>query len=178
VAAGEDGGVGEELGGGAVFGLVALADGLDGTIGDAALVGLAVDLAVAADFDLEPLGEGVDDRCADAVEAAGDLVPAAAEFSTCVEDGHDDLEGGGVHLGVLVDGDAAAIVGDGDDVVLADAADDGVAVAAECFVDGVIDDLADEVVEAAVVGGADVHAGAAADGLEALEDLDRTGVIV
>ena len=46
-----------------------------------------------------------------------------------------------------------------------------VAVAGHGLVDGVVDDLPDEVVEAARAGGADVHAGALADGLEALEDL-------
>jgi hypothetical protein len=33
------------------------------------------------------------------------------------------------------------------------------------------------VVERALVGPADVHAGAAADGLEPLQDLDRRGVV-
>ena len=49
---------------------------------------------------------------------------------------------------------------------------DAVAEAGHRLVDGVVDDLVDEVVQAALVGAADVHAGAAADGLEALEDLD------
>ena len=51
---------------------------------------------------------------------------------------------------------------------------DPVAVTGHRLVDGVVDDLADEVVEAADVGGADVHARPAADCLEALEDLDAT----
>ena len=54
-------------------------------------------------------GERVDDRDADAVEAAGDLVAAAAELAAGVEDGVDDLEGV-LAGGVLPDRDAAAVV--------------------------------------------------------------------
>ena len=49
---------------------------------------------------------------------------------------------------------------------------DAIAEAGHRLVDGVIDDLVDEVMQAALVGGPDVHTGAAADGLKALEDLD------
>ncbi len=47
----------------------------------------------------------------------------------------------------------------------------------EGFVDRVVDDLVDEVVQAARAGGADVHAGPLADRLEAFEDLDVLCVI-
>ena len=40
------------------------------------------------------------------------------------------------------------------------------------LVDGVVHDLVDEVVETSDAGGADVHPGPLADGLEALQDLD------
>ena len=54
---------------------------------------------------------------------------------------------------------------------------DLVAVAGHGFVDGVVDDLIDEVVEAALVGAADVHAGAATYGFEAFENLDIGGCV-
>ena len=53
-----------------------------------------------------------------------------------------------------------------------------VAVAGEGLVDRVVDDLVDEVVEAARAGGTDVHAGPLADRLEALKDLDILGVVM
>ena len=49
---------------------------------------------------------------------------------------------------------------------------DAVVAAGERLVDGVVDDLVDEVVEAARAGRADVHAGPQPDRLEALEDRD------
>ena len=51
-------------------------------------------------------------------------------------------------------------------------------VAGHRLVDRVVDDLPDEVVQAAGVGRADVHARALADRLEPLEDLDALGVVV
>ena len=48
-------------------------------------------------------------------------------------------------------------------------------VAGHRLVDRVVDDLPDQVVQAARVGGADVHARPPADRLEALEDLDAFG---
>ncbi len=53
-----------------------------------------------------------------------------------------------------------------------------VAIAGQGLVDRVVHDLVDEVVQAALAGGADVHTGTLADGFQALEDLDRTSVVV
>ena len=51
------------------------------------------------------------------------------------------------------------------------------AVASESFIDCVIDDLIDEVVEATLTGRSDIHTWPLADRLKALEDGDRTGVV-
>jgi hypothetical protein len=62
-------------------------------LGHAALVLLAPDVALAADLDLERLAQRVDDRDADAVQAAGHLVAAAvAELAAGVQDGEHDLD--------------------------------------------------------------------------------------
>ena len=64
-----------------------------------------------ADLDPQPRGQRVDDADADAVEAAGDLVAAAAELAAGVEHGLDDLER--VLAGRWrADRDAAAVVVD------------------------------------------------------------------
>ena len=52
---------------------------------------------------------------------------------------------------------------------------DGVGVAVEVFVDGVVDDFPDEVVQALAVHAADVHRRPLADGLQAFEDGDVFG---
>ena len=133
---------------------------------------------VAADLDVELLRERVDDGDADAVQAAGDLVAAAvAELAAGVEHGQHDLDR---RLALLLhrrDGDAAAVVDDGDRVVRVDRHVDAAAVAGERLVDGVVDDLVDQVMQPAHTGRADVHAGALAHGFEALEDGDVLGVV-
>ena len=58
--------------------------------------------------------EGVDDRGADAVQATGHLVPAAAELAAGVQLGEDELDGADALGGVHVGGDAAAVVLDPD----------------------------------------------------------------
>ena len=56
---------------------------------------------------------------------------------------------------------------------------DAIAEAGERLVDGVVDDLVHHVVQAgAVIGVADVHAGALAHRLQALEDLDALLVVI
>ena len=144
----------------------------------AARVVLRVDVAVAADLDVQLLGQRVDDRHADAVQAAGDLVAAAvAELAAGVQHGQHDLDGGQALLLHDRDGDAAAVVGDGDRVVRVDGHGDLRAEAGQRLVDGVVDDLVDEVVQTHHAGRADVHAGALADGLETFEDGDVLRVV-
>ena len=120
----------------------------------------------------------VDDADADAVEAAGGAVRLALELTARVEGGHDDLERGLARIfGMRVDRDAAAVVEDGQAVAGLQRDLDAAGVAGDCLVHRIVDDLGGEVVERALVGAADVHARAAADGLQALKHLDRGSVV-
>ena len=76
-----------------------------------------------------------------------------------------------------VDGDAAAVVEYGQAVAWLKRDLDAAGVAGDGLVHRIVDDLGGEVVERARVGAADVHAGTAAYGLQAFEDLDRGGVV-
>ncbi len=160
-------------------GLVALLGTLERCLGHAAVaVGLPPDVALATHLDLEPARERVDDGGAHAVQTARDGIPAAAELSAGVQHGQHDLDGR-LALGLVhVDRDAATVVDDAHRAVRQDRDDDRVAVAGERLVDGVVDDLVHEVVQTARSGRADVHAGALAHRLEALEDLDLVGAVL
>ena len=138
---------------------------------------LPVDLAVAPHLGHEPLGERVHDRDADAVQAAGHLVALAAELPAGVELRQDDREGRQALVVHDVDRDARAPVANRDRVVGMKAHLDALVPAREGLVDRVVDDLVDEVVEAARARRADVHARAQANGLEALENGDVLGVV-
>ncbi len=90
--------------------LLGLAGRLQRSHGVTTAVGLAPDLAVAADLQFQPFGKGVDDRDADTVQAAGNLVGVIVELAAGVQHGQDDLGRraafGRVHIGR----DAAPVV--------------------------------------------------------------------
>ena len=174
---GEDLRVGQERGRRAVVVGRGGADRLDRAGRHAAAVLLPVELAVAPHLDPAPLREGVHDRGAHAVQTAGDFVAAAAELAAGVEDRHDHFQRRLVLLGVLVDRDTAAVVGDGHHAVGADAGHDRVGMTAQRLVDRVVDDLAHEVMQPAHIRAADIHTWAAADGFQSLEHLDGRGVV-
>ena len=179
VGLGKEGGVGLEGDLGA--GLVALADDLEVRALHAARELHVVDRAVAADLDLEPFADEVDDGRADAVQPAGGLVGGGVvvgELAAGAERGEDDFDGRDAFGRVDADGHAAAVVGDGAGAVGVDLHVDALAVAGEGLVDGVVDDLVDEVVQAARVVAADVHARARADVLDIVEDADLRFVVL
>ncbi len=145
----------------------------------ASRVGLGPDGPVPPDLEVELLGERVDDRDADAVQAARDLVtPAVAELAAGVQGRQHDL-GRGPVLGLLhlLDRDPAAVIDHRAAVVRMQGHGDPLGMAGDRLVDGVVHHLVDEVVQSAGAGRADVHAGALANGLEALEDGDVLGAV-
>src|ERR1044071_7510045 len=115
-------------------------------------------------------GQRIHDRDAHAVEAARDLVAAAAELAARVEHRHNHFEGWTSGTGVNIDRNAITVVFDRHRPVRVDHHDDGVAAAGERFVYGVVDDFVYEMVESALVRAPDVHAGTTANCLQALQD--------
>ncbi len=171
----EDGGVRPEADGGAGAVPGRLAGDLELGLELAALGEVhEVALALAVDLDLAALGEGVDDRHAHTVEPAGDLVALTAELAAGVQDREHGL-GRRLALGHLVGGDAPAVVADLTAAVGQEGHVDAGAVARHRLVHRVVDDLVDEVVQAAGTGAADVHPGPLADGLQAFQDGDVLG---
>src|SRR5262249_15478712 len=95
-----------------------------------------------------------------------------------VQHGQHDLQARLLELGVRIDGDAAAVVVDGDGVAGFVQGDvHAVGVAVEVLIDGVIDDLPEEVVQALGVHAADVHRRALADRLQALQGGEVGGSV-
>ena len=136
-------------------------------------------VAVAPDRELQRARKRVDHRYADAMQSAGHLVGVLVEFSAGVQLRHDDLGGGHPFALVDVGRNAAAIVAHGAGAVGIERDDDFLGKAGKRFVDGVVDDLVDHVMQArAVVGVADIHAGALAHGIEPLEHLDRFCAVI
>ena len=143
--------------------------------GHAALVLLLEDVALAADFDLAPFGEEVDHGDAHAVQSAGGLVGPLLELAAELQHGHHALERGEAEVGMLFDGDAAAVVLDRDRAVVVDDDGDFGGEAGHRLVDRVVDHFVDEVVQAAGGGVGNVHARPLADVLQVAEVLEVLG---
>ena len=115
------------------------------------------------------------------METTGHLVAVAAELAAGVEHGEHHF---GCTLALVapgrirIDGNATAVVLDPATAVGEQGDDDAIAKAGHRLVDGVVDDLPDEVVQTGETGRADVHAGALAHRVEALEHLDVLGAVV
>lgn len=94
-----------------------------------------------------------------------------------MEDGEDCLESRSSRLLVLIDRDTTAIIIDSDGVVTMEDGRDGTTVTSECFIDTIIDDLLDHMVESFDIRRSDIHSWSLADWLESLEDFDRGGIV-
>ncbi|MPM70900.1 hypothetical protein SDC9_117861 [bioreactor metagenome] len=128
-------------------------------------------LSVLVDLHLQPFRQGVHHRGAHAMEAAGDLIAAAAEFSAGVEDGKHHLQGGLACLLLDIHRDAPAVVHNRDDISRQNAHRDIVAVPGQRLVDGVVHNFVYQMVQARRGRGADIHARPLPNGLKALQNL-------
>ena len=111
------------------------------------------------------------------MQAAGDLVPAAAELAAGVEDGEHHLQGGLSGLGLDVHRDTASVVGDRDGIAGVDGHRNVGAVAGQSLIDGVVHDLIHQMVQAGLRGGADVHSRTLPHRLQPLQHLDLRAAI-
>ena len=125
----------------------------------------------------KPLAHCVNDRRAHAVQTAGNLVAPAAELAACVQNCENDLKCALAGLLLNVNGNAAAVILDGNDI--AGLNDDLYAVAVACqrLVDGVIDNFVDKVVQTRGGGRADIHTRALADRFQSLKHLNLRRVV-
>ena len=176
----EDGGV-EDVGrgfeGDRRTGGLGLLQLFQGPIGHTKGEGLTPVIAIAEHLNDECARQGINDRGTHTVQATGHLVAAVTELATGVQHGEHQGDGGDVFDGVLLDRDTTAVVTHSAASVVQQFDLDGVAVARQGLVDGVVDDLVDQVVQAALTGGSDVHAGTLANRLETFQHRDLPGIV-
>ena len=129
--------------------LVGGADAAHFARGHAALVLLLIDVPAAADLDLAPFGEEIDDRHADAVQTAGGLISALANLPPNLSTVITPCSVEKPRSGMLFDGDAAAVVFDRHRAVVVDRDGDMRGMAGHGFVDRVVDDFVHHVVQPA-----------------------------
>ncbi len=131
---------------------------------------VVMNCAVALYLHVQIGGQGVHDRGADAVQAAGCLVGVIVEFAAGVQ-GRIDQPLGGDTLFVHADRDPAAVILDCAGPVFLQSYIDMITVSGQVLVHRVVHDLVNQVIETLPRGGSDVHSGTAAHRLEPLQDL-------
>ena len=146
--------------------------------GVAALELLVIRRALVVDLDLQPLGKRVHDGRAHAVQAAGNLIAAAAELAARVQDREHDRHRRKARLVLDAHRDAAPVIRDAHNVPRQDLHVDPVAEARERLVDRVVHDLIDEVMQALRPRRRDIHAGPLAHSLQSLQNLDLVFIII
>ena len=110
------------------------------------------------------------------MQTAGHLVAVAAKFSSGMENRQHHFDRRPAAL-VHVDGNAPAVIDDGNTVVGVNRYRNLTAISGERFVDRIINDFINKVMKAALRCAADIHAGALADRFEPFQNLNLIGVI-
>ncbi len=77
-----------------------------------------------------------------------------------------------------VDGNAATVVADAHEALVVQFQLDAVSLAGDGLVHSIVQDLGRQVMHGSLVGAPDIHAGAPADGLQPLQNLDVLGGVV
>ena len=112
------------------------------------------------------------------MQAAGNLIAAAAELAARVQDRVNNCDSRQAGLLLHADRHAAPVIPDIDDVARQNLDVDAVAVTGKRLVDRIVHNLIDEVVQAARPRGADVHARALPDSLQPLENLNLVRTVI
>jgi len=112
------------------------------------------------------------------VQAAGDLIAAAlAELGASMQGGHHYFQSGPLLLGVHINGYATTIVSDFDDIAGVDDQVDSVTLPSEDLINGIVNDLANDMMQTTDASVADVHSGMSAHGIQPFEYLNLFGGI-
>ena len=138
---------------------------------------LFMDLTIAVNLYHQPFRQSIYNGRTNAVQTAGNLISAAAEFTTGMKDGKYHLQGRHAFLLIDIDRDTTAIIHNGNGVIGMDFYSDFVAEASQSFVNGVIYDFINQMMQTSGTGGADIHTGTLADCLQTFQDLNLTCII-
>ena len=136
-----------------------------------------IHFSIARNLDLEPIGERVHALGADAVQTAGILVSALAEFAAGVQVRQHQFDRRDLPLGMHVHRDAPPIVANRHRTIHVNRDLNLVAISRKMFVDGIVQHFEDAMVQSAFVRVADIHPGTLADSLQTFELVDLRRII-
>ena len=130
----------------------------------AQVIDLLIDLPASVNLQNQLVGQRIDHRHTDAVQAAGYLVGIVVELPAGMQDRHDDFGRRAAFFRVNIHRDAAPVVRDRDGFVRVNRYSDAVAETGQGLVDRIVNDLKDHMMQTrAVIRVTDVHARTFAD---------------
>ena len=135
-------------------------------------IGLMMYVPVGKYVDFQKRGQGIDDRYADTVQSTGHLVRVVIELAAGMQFGHNDFERRNLLGFVDSDRNPAAVVDDGDTVVMVDNDLNKVTVPRHGLIDAVVDHFVNEMMKTGSVNISDIHGRTFANGLKSFQNLD------
>ena len=135
-------------------------------------IGLSPGAALATNLHVELLGQRVHHTATHPVETAGDGIPTAAKLSSGMQGGKDDLHRRPFFYGMLVDGNASAVIGDLYRTVRLNGHSDEITMAGKRFIYRVVDNFIHQMMQTSRTGRPDIHTRAFTHRLKPLKYLD------
>ena len=154
------------------FAFCKVPDNFEGFIIFAAIVEmLVIDVAIVANGQIQRTGQRVDNRSTDAMQAARHLISAAAELAARVQNCIDNRRRRNAFFWVHTGRDAAAVVGYPDCVARQNLHCDFVAESRQRFINRIVDNFLDQMMQTCQAGRANIHARTFADRFQSFQNL-------
>ena len=112
------------------------------------------------------------------MQTTGYFVSAAAEFTAGMQDGVNNFYAGDALLGLNINRNTTAVIGNGNGIIGINGNGNFVAVAGQSLIYCIVYDLINQMVQAAGRGAADIHTGTTAYSFQTFQDLDLAGGIL
>ena len=123
---------------------------------------------------LKPLGQGINNRNANPVQSARDLVRIIIKFTAGMQLRHDHFGCRNALFSVNINRNAPAIISDRHRPILIQLYLDNVTMPGKRLINRIIDNLIDHVMQpGAIIGVANIHAGALANSVQTAQHLNR-----
>ncbi|CAI8198419.1 MAG: Uncharacterised protein [Alphaproteobacteria bacterium] len=138
-----------------------------------------VQFAIAANGQLQPIGQCIDDGNANPVQAARDFITIGIKLTAGVQLRHNHLRGGNAFFRVHFGRNATAIIRHRHRAIGIEAHRNLIAMTGQSLINGIIDHLIDHMVQAgAVIRIANIHARALAHRFQPFQDLNGRSTII
>ncbi|KAF5032528.1 hypothetical protein DSECCO2_616350 [anaerobic digester metagenome] len=141
------------------------------------MIALIINFAVSGYLHGKPFRKGVDHGHADAVKTPGNFIAPAAEFTAGMKYRQGHFHGRTAGLGLGIHRDTAAVIPHGDAVIFVNRNVNLGTITGQGFVDAVVDDFINKMMQAANTGITNVHAGTNANCLQPFQYLNLIGII-